>query len=184
VLSHTAARAFFSGGEASLPTLAGAMTGADPAPRGLLAGAGALDESALARVVVQVCANGRQAECPTWHAYYELRFPDSALRQRVWLETRAVVAQGPGAARTLVERVGALLRGETPEFPNTKRVEAARLATVLYARHFVHAIPFPRAGLRRAWSRCEQGPTALACLDARRAAEPMLTSLEGAPRVR
>jgi hypothetical protein len=60
-------------------------------------------------------------------------------------------------------------------------VESARLATALYARHFVHAIPFPRAGVRRAWNACEQGPTALACLEAREAAERALTSLETAP---
>ncbi len=178
LLSHVAARAFYVGGDASFPTLAGETTAPDAKPRGLLARAGELAEEPLAYVVAQVCANGRSAECATWHAYYALRFPGSPQRERIFAETSAAIASSPAAASLLVDRLLAFLRGESPAFPGANRVESARLATALYARHFVHAIPFPRAGLRRAWNACEQGPTALACLEAREAAERTLTSLD------
>jgi spermidine synthase len=177
LLSHTAARAFYSGREASFPTLAGATTASDPEPRGLLAGAHALDEARLAHAVAQVCASGRPAECATWHAFYALRFPESVRRERIYAETRAVIAASPAAARTVVERLKALYRGEVPAFPGSNRVDTARLATALFGRHFVHAIPFPRSSLRRAWSACGQGPQAIACLDARLASERALTSI-------
>jgi hypothetical protein len=179
LLSHLAARAFFVGGDAKLPTLAGAMTAPDSPPRGLLASASGFDETTLARVVRHVCASSRPAECATWHAHWASRFPVSALRDLVWRETRAAVAPSPSAALTVVTRLVALYRRTPPEFPGTTRVAAARATTALFTRHYLHAIPFPRDGLRRAWNRCEQGASALGCLDARREAERELTSLSG-----
>ena len=181
ILSHMAARAFYAGGDASFPTLVGGTTAVDPRPRGLLANAATFDDATLSTVVRHVCTNGRRAECATWHAYWAIRFPDSLLRGSTWRETSAVIAQSPPAALGAVKRLETLYRGELPGFSSAGAVERARLVTDLYARHFVHAIPFPRAGLRRAWSSCEQGVFALACLDARREAERMLTSLDASP---
>jgi len=176
ILSHTAARAFFSGGEVELPTLAGRIEDAQPRARGLLAErAPQLDEAALRTITRHVCSSGRRAECATWHAYWEFRFPTSPQRGLTWRETRALLG---GGAEAIVARLAAFYRGETPAFPSRDAVQRARLATELYARYFVHAIPFPRAGLRRAWNRCEQGAQALACLEARRHANAQLTSLE------
>ena len=93
-----------------------------------------------------------------------------------------MVSQSPAAALGTIKRLEALYRGESPAFSSANAVERARFATELYARHFVHAIPFPRAGLRRAWGRCESGAAVLACLDARREAERRLTSLDASPR--
>jgi hypothetical protein len=44
----------------------------------------------------------------------------------------------------------------------------------------VHAIPFPRRGVERAWSECARRPNPLACIDARREAEAKLASLTAA----
>ena len=180
ILSHTAARAFFVGGNAELPTLAGGIDERDAPPRGLLADAASLDEATLARVVAHVCASDRPAECATWHAQYEYRFPDSPQREELWRSTSAALTQTPAAARGVIRHLAAFYRGEAPRNPGTKRVDAARYSSALYARHFVHAIPFPRAGLRRAFNACEQGPAALGCLDARREAQRLLTSLSSA----
>ncbi len=183
ILSHLAARAFFSGGEAHRPALVGAIDAPDPVPRGLLAPeAGVLDETKLSAITRHVCATGRKAECATWLAYWSHRFPDSSLREGTWRETRALFGANAESARSLIARLAGFYRGETPAFATPDRVQAARMTAALYATHFVHAIPFPRAGLRRAFSRCEQGVTALACLDAHRAANQLLTGMAPAPR--
>jgi len=179
ILSDTAARAFYSGGEVDLPTLPGRLADPDSRARGLLAErAPELDEAGLRAVTRHVCGNSRRSECATWHAYWEHRFPASPLRAATWSETRALFGANAHSAETLVARLAGLYRGEAPAFSNASAVQRARLATALYARHFLHAIPFPRAGLRRAWARCEQGVSALECLEARRRADALLTSLE------
>ncbi len=182
ILSDIAARAFYSGGDAQLPTLAGSIDSPDSPGRGLLAQDPApLGDDALRAITRHVCASARAAECATWHAYWVHRFPDSPLRDGVWRETRSLLGANSETARGLIGRLTGLFRGEAPVFAGTDAVQAARLTTRLYARHFVHAIPFPRAGLRSAWSRCEQGVSVLACLDARRLAEVQLTAVEAPP---
>ena len=176
ILSHLAARAFYAGGEAHLPARLGPIDAPDPLPRGLLAAeAATLDEAKLGIVTRHVCASARHAECATWHAYWAHRFPDSELREKIWRETRSLLGANPEATSILIVRLARLFRGEAPVFAGADPVQAARFTTTLYARHFVHAIPFPRAGLQSAWARCEQGVSVLACLDARRQADAQLS---------
>ena len=183
ILSHVAARAFYSGKEGYVATLAGSLDAPAARPRGLLAAAAAeMSDAQLDTVVRQLCFGGRPTECATWHAYWKHRFPGSALREATWRQTRAALGGNPTASEGLITRLSRFYADEAPGFPNTGAVESARLATLLYARHHQHAIPFPREGLRRAWSRCERGAQALACLDARREATRWLSSLEAAPR--
>ncbi|HEU4427971.1 MAG TPA: fused MFS/spermidine synthase [Myxococcota bacterium] len=182
ILSDTAARAFYSGGEVDLPTLAGRLSDPDARPRGLLAErAPELDEAGLRTITRHVCGNSRRTECATWHAYWEHRFPASSLRAATWRETQAMFGANPAGGPALVARLAAFYRGEPPPFGKVTPVQRARLATALFARHFVHAIPFPREGLRRAWAGCERGLNALDCLDARRHADAQLSSLEAPP---
>jgi spermidine synthase len=183
ILSDTAARAFYSGGDVELPTLAGRIADPDPHPRGLLAEqAPALDEAGLRTITRHVCTSSRRTECATWHAYWEHRFPASSLRAATWRETQAMFGGAAGGGEALVARLAAFYRGEPPGFGRgTAGVQRARLASALFARHFVHAIPFPREGLRRAWAGCERAVSALECLDARRQADLQLTALEPPP---
>jgi hypothetical protein len=178
LLASTAARAFFLGGSTDMRRLPGSLGGAEPPPRGLLAeGAPLLDEAALRTVTQHVCESRRPAECATWHAYWMQRWPASELRKQTWRETSNRVSASPEVGLALIERLAALYRGEVPKAPTSDPLARAQLATSLFGRHYVHAIPFPRRGVQRAWSECGRRPNPLACLDARRAAEAQLASL-------
>jgi spermidine synthase/MFS family permease len=177
ILSDRAARAFFAGGEGRAPSFAPSIDGPRVPAFGLVAAeVRDADEGTLQEITRQICSSGRPLECATWHAHWEQRFPGSEARARLWQQTRAVIAANRDAAALQVTRLTALYRGEAPRFANVGPVESARLATELYARHFVYAIPFPAEGLRHAFSRCERGVAALACLDARREAERQLAA--------
>jgi hypothetical protein len=177
LLATIAARAFFSGGTIAFPRLP-SFRGGEPPARGLLAeSAPLLDEAALRTVTRHVCESHRPAECATWHAYWMQRWPASELREQTWRETSNRVSASPEVGRALVERLAALYRGEVPSAPTGDSLARAQLATSLFGRHYVHAIPFPRRGVQRAWSECGRRPNPLACVDARREAEAKLGSL-------
>ncbi len=181
ILSDSAARAFFVGGEGTFPSFPGGIDTPDPTPRGLLAAeVPSLGEPGLREITNHVCRSGRAAECGTWHAYWSHRFPDSLMREGLWRQTRRLLGTQQ-ASEAQVARLAAFYAGDAPAFPGVRAADAARLTAALYARHFVQAIPFPRTGLRRAFSRCEQGAAALACLDARAEAGRVLTGAERIP---
>jgi spermidine synthase len=178
LLATIAARAFFSGGTIAFPRQPGPLTGPEPPASGLLAeSAPLLDEAGLRTVTRHVCESRRPAECATWHAYWRERWPASELQEQTWRETSDRVSASPELGRALVERLAALYRGDVPLAPSGDPLARAQLATSLFGRHYVHAIPFPRRGLERAWRECARRPDPLVCSAARREAEAQLASL-------
>jgi spermidine synthase len=181
LLANAAAHAFFAGGGTEVARLPGSLDGAEPSPRGLLAeSVPTLDDAALRTITHHVCESMRPIECATWYAFWTQRSPSSKLRDQAWPETAVRLGGDSEASRRLIESLGALYRGEVPAAQTRDPMVRAQTATALFARYYVHSIPFPRGGVQRAWSECQVSHNPLACLDKRREAEARLTALSTA----
>ncbi len=184
ILSQHAARAFFSGRRIDLPRLPGGPDASDDRPQALLAQelAGApIPEQTLANVTRHVCENARVNECITWLARWRVDYPESKAAHIFDPRTVERMSQVEALAPPTIARVAELFRGNVP-FDRGAPNPLARAAsfTNLFSTFYVHAIPFDRALLRRAWSGCngaEQGSSS-SCVTARFQANQRLDRFE------
>jgi spermidine synthase len=151
-LNHAAARAFFVGGQGTLPltmTPEAARRGAANSLVGRLAARrdGRLSERQWTLLVEETCEY-RGAQCLTLEA------PNSPARERLL----ALIRQNPTLAKrtklALVEPLSQLY-GSGASVAAGDGLEAANLASSQFARYYHHSAPFDREVLADLWSRCE-----------------------------
>ena len=157
VLSYRAARAFFRGQGASMPSLVSPehqSVSRRNSLLGRLAGNGdRIPEDILEDAARETC-RFRVLECATLFARWEHDYPDSKRRDSAMIELRrehsnaktALTKQKVVAARMLYD-------GKVP----AKLVESpqqARSLTERYLTFYHHAVPFDRRVVEAAWRRC------------------------------
>jgi len=180
-LGYRAARAFFAGQEAPLPSTAQAVVAARGARNSLVRRYIAwrrnrLPEAARERIVRETCTH-QGAACVALLAHWIHEVPHSALRDHL---VRAIRTHPIISKRTPLELVEPLVRlyGDTGTGPVS--VEEALRANELFARYYHHAVPFSRAALEAIWQRCASDPAQREhCLAARARAERNLASPAG-----
>ncbi len=179
LLSHHAARAFFSGNSATLPRIAKPKK--KVAVTSLLASlfpVADFDDARFAEITEHVCAMHSHVECAGWFGRWIAGFPkspaQSALLDRFREDSR------PYLASKALASLAALHRGELPaSMEGTDPQQRAEAITRMFARYYVHAIPFEPRIVGRAWSACSAsggGRAAIPCSQRRRALEPLLSS--------
>jgi len=170
-LAHAAARAFFRGGRAELPS--GALV-----ERRLLEGAllqrhrearpEVLDETSERRALVEeMCSTERGGLCATGLAWWKAAEPGSG--QWETFMRRALPSEAEPAARaraTLAELRRFYGDGEADAGPLTPE-EAKRVAAI-YRRHHTAALPYQEGAWDALWERCRSADGA--CAAARREA--------------
>jgi SAM-dependent methyltransferase len=178
-LGYRAARAFFAGQEAPLPSSAQATAAAGGARSSLVRRYVAwrgnrLPESARERIVRETCTH-QGAACVALLAHWTHEIPQSALRDRLVLSIRRHPIASKKTPLELVEPLS-LLYGNSGTGPVS--VEEALRASELFAGYYHHAAPFSRQALAAIWRRCVSDPAQRErCLAARDQAELSL----GAP---
>jgi predicted membrane-bound spermidine synthase len=178
VLSHHAARAFFAGETVPFPRVPLPSNGKKPHPP-LFARAfdvASFGEEQYEEVATHVCELNGQAECATWVARWMDAFPQSEKRRALVARLTANGAWSEALNEHMQESLAALYRGELPPALKGNPLQAAETVTNLYARLFVHAIPFPRKSLDRAWNDCGSSGLAIECQERRRVIRPRLDS--------
>jgi spermidine synthase len=184
ILSHQAARAFFSGLPVDLPKLTRPASEAMGRQASLLrryglGEDGRLSETVLAEATLETCRRARALECATLLAYWEYNWPGSPLRARVLARARA---EPNVSAHLAPDRLATLVALYEPGSQRPEgyraRLASARTATERYGRYYHHAAPFEREALRAAWDGCEAalGPDP-PCRAGRRQAESALGPL-------
>ncbi len=182
ILSDSAARAFFAGGHAELPRMP-----SQPASHGTASGSLLLRELAgneaseevLEELTRHTCAMARPSECAVLFAYWTASHPDSPKVAEAALDLRSADYTGMSMsvlAPATIEALVELYRGHIVKSPDSPGlVRNAVTTSNLFASRFLHAFPFDRSALRRAWSACAANPgTVMACVTARRLAEEEL----------
>ncbi len=181
ILSHHAARAFFTGRRVELPRMSGGPDAGAERPRALLAREierAPLPEPVIAGIARHVCELQRSAECATWVAYWRHAFPASAAALAYDPRSQSTGGRSDLLAPAALGRIGQLLDGVVPVEPGVSDplTRASRLSN-LFSTYYVHAIPFDRALLRSAWGKCGGGG-AVACASARQRANRLLERFE------
>ncbi len=181
-LSNVAARAFFSGGDGSLPPTASLETARVGDRNSLLRryasrNGGSLGDGDRARVVEQTCQQLPDA-CLTLLASWAHDDPDSPERRRI----EAAIRRHPVySQRTPLELVVPLSRlyGTAAGETGTDALGAAQRATEQFVTYYHHAAPFSRLALSDLWQRCQAEPALRPRCEADRAiAERLLGDLE------
>lgn len=156
ILSHRAARAFFTRATARLPVLLRPEAAALGRDRSLLRrfaerSGGSLDETAWAEVTREICAD-RFEECATLLAAWSAQRPGSAARDEVMAGIAAKDPDRDRGVRKILRELVLLYTGPSAGEP----VALAQVldATALYRRYSLHAMPFPRSALDALWSQC------------------------------
>jgi spermidine synthase len=164
-LSHQAAIAFFSGGNAALPYLP-PEPGAD-APPALLAQLweqrGPESEETRGRVARHVCAS-RPVECAVFLARWQHDEPDSALLHELVEAERA----RPPNRDHLDPRNLEILASLFGDGPGRLGADGAQRVTDLFLRYYLPAEPFRLEALRSAWQGCADPDCARRWLEAQR----------------
>ncbi len=182
VLSHWAARAFFTGAMGRLPVTAGPGPAEVGMRNSLLrrhaaAQGGQLSEPERISVVGETCRHAASS-CAALLARWIVETPESPERRQL----RNELARNPNIAQRLrlndVERL-LWLYDSAPEAPDVKLSPANVLrASELYAELYHHAAPFSRRALAKLWQRCESDPMQpQACALARENVEQALGDL-------
>ena len=159
LLGARAARAFFGGGVAQLPSTHGADAARIGAERSLLRrlalrSDGRLSDAARESAVREVCRY-RSIPCAAWLAAWRAEDPRSAALASVMASGKALSALSPALAPKS-QAILAQLLGTTP-FPPSVSLDDARFASMAYARYYTHAEPIPPGPLLEAWARCSDG---------------------------
>jgi len=148
-LSHQAARAFFTGGYATLPFLPG--DGADATPsllQQLREKRGPDDEATRERIVRQVCAS-RPRECATLLARWRYDEPGSPLLAEILGQQRQL-ATGDDLSDPKLSVLASLF-GEGPRHLDPHGIEKA---TNLFLDYYYNAEPFRIEALTSSWKSC------------------------------
>jgi spermidine synthase len=180
VLSYRAARAFFLGRRAWLPSLA------SPAQRQLslrnsllhryAAGGDVLPERVLDAATHELCRFRRTEECATLFARWQLDRPGSPRLERALIKARRTnrasrQALAPGALRKL----RMLYEGKVPDVEERALVRQAEQLTKTFLLHYHHAAPFDRRTIEAAWRRCRGDD----CEERQREAWARMSNLDG-----
>jgi hypothetical protein len=176
VLSHRAARAFFVGKPARMPSFvtpeaerAAARTSV--LQRYLARFGGRVPEKVREQVSFELCRT-RRLECSALFARWLSEDPGSV---------EPLLAQIPGPLRPprgLLWKLAAFYQGARPIGAGTQSVEDAQKATRMYVDFYYHGTPFARASLARAWRECRR-PDAESCAAGRAEAEREIGGLDG-----
>jgi hypothetical protein len=169
ILSHRAARAFFLGRQAWLPPFASEaherVASRNSLLRRFAKSRGSLPEDVLEIAARETCRFSRQSECATFFARWGFDYPGSPLRRSTLTDVRST---GKGRINPYLTR--AHLAGLQVLFGGGGR-GASRMRpeqmTDRFLRHYHHPVPFNRAVLEAAWSRCRGDK----CEERRRLAE-------------
>lgn len=159
ILSDRAARAFFRGGEASLPATnrsEAARVGARNSLAGqVLAGLdGEARTDALADMVRMSCEN-RDPRCLTLIAHWRHEDPGSPRLAHVLRRLRRDEAVSATLSEGNLAYVGQLFEaGGIADVPPT--YDTARIVLGLFTNFYHHALPFEPRALRAAWERCSR----------------------------
>jgi spermidine synthase len=158
-LGYRAARAFFAGQEASLPSTAQPAAVARGARSSLVRRYIAwrrnrLPEAARERIVRETCTH-QGAACVALLAQWTHEVPHSALRDRLVLAMRRHPIISKRTPLELVEPLSHLF-ADTGTGPVS--IEEAIRASELFARHYHHAAPFSGEALAAIWRRCISDP--------------------------
>jgi len=182
ILSDHAARAFFVGGQASLPRMPSEPARQAAASGSLLRreiGGEEASEEVMEELTRHACAMARPYECATLLARWTASHPDSPRLAQATRDLRSVDYTGGGAVvlpAATIEALVALYQGRSltaTESPGP--VNNALSTSNVYSSFFYHAFPFDRAAVVQAWSKCVADPrTVIPCSAARRKAEQEL----------
>jgi proteasome lid subunit RPN8/RPN11 len=156
ILSHRAARAFFVGRRARLPSSAGLEAARLGAERSLLrrylAQRGEPLSAQERQTLVRHVCSERTEECVALLARWRHEERDSAELAQALEAARKGRLEGLGW--DLVDRVATFYEPR-PDLPaETRSLEYARSATGTFERYYHHAFPFRRESLRTLWMRC------------------------------
>jgi len=178
-LAHAAARAFFRGQRAALPS--GAFVDDRLVRRSLLeryreAHPEGLDEASERRALVEeMCSSERGALCASGLAWWQA--VDPASEERAALErrarpSRAEEAERAGATLSILRRFYGDGDGEADAGPLTPA--QARRAAAIYRSHYTAALPYRSGAWEALWRRCRDGDGVCdaARREARAAGEP------------
>jgi predicted membrane-bound spermidine synthase len=181
ILSYQAARAFFRGGVATLPSFVDPESAAVGTRNSLLRrhaanAEGRLPEAALADAVVEYCRYNRIEECAAFLARWSRDYPDSPRLTAALYDARQEVREPELLSERNLALVARLYGGANGAAPGASRplVRAGR-STQRFLRYYHHAVPFDRRVLAEAWSECR---TEL-CEEKRLEAEQQLGPLDG-----
>ncbi|MCP3983752.1 MAG: hypothetical protein GY723_05150 [bacterium] len=157
ILSDQAARAFFRGREASLPSftsLGSARLGAGRSllRRNLPPAGGPAREAALAEASAHAVEMVRPLEAAALLSAWSHEYPDSAAAGQ------AVARYGPslekqGKVEGLLDKLRTL-HGDPASASSGNSLARARETTLLFERYYHHAVPFSRHALEIAWRSC------------------------------
>ncbi len=156
LLSHRAARAFFVGQQADLPSGASPRAAEIGSRNSLLraweARHGPVSEPLRARIAREVCS-ARGPQCATLLAVWMHEDPDSEALQQVIAEARADSGVAPHVQPGMLQRLVDLYA--VPDAKGgTLPPAVATARSQLFALYYHHAFPFPRETLRHTWRRC------------------------------
>jgi len=159
-LSHTAARGFFVGESAAMPSFVTPESVSVATQNSLLrrfVGRDLYSDRVLGSVANQACKNHRNDVCSSAIAVWKLHHPVSEKRDA--LLRRARQKQKMTRANALTDQqIGQLMRLYEPgaRFERlTRPLPRARLFSNLYLEHFYYPIPFERDALRSVWRECD-----------------------------
>jgi len=157
VLSDVAARAFFRGGRASLPSAAGLEPARVGAERSLLArylaGGGSDDEDFWDTLATESCEF--PPSCATVLARWQHEWPASErLRERIDQERRRGPEMSEELEASRLERLADLYGDGSDLTALPVSPAAVRETSELFARHFDPALPFRREALARLVASC------------------------------
>jgi predicted membrane-bound spermidine synthase len=176
ILSDRAARAFFRGRHAWLPPYLSAehqrVASRNSLLRRLNRGAEVLSEEILEAAARETCAYDRREECATLFTRWGLDYPSSDRREAVLAEARR---KSGGAQPQLnagsLRRLRSLYDGSVRPVGAKAALRQAERLTSRFVQYYHHAVPFDRAVVDAAWSRC----TAPECEERRRLASQRLS---------
>jgi hypothetical protein len=140
-------------------------------------GEGEASEDALEELTRHACAMARPIECATLLARWTVSFPDSTRRSEAARELRVSNYIGKGRSEELpspiIEELVELYRGHPLKASQSPGLLRNAVATSsIYSSYYLHAFPFDRQAVYRAWSLCAANlDKVIACTAARRQAE-------------
>jgi len=182
VLSQRAARAFFRGATASVPSTAQPDPAAVGAGNSLLRRyarlSGGLSDGTYQQVVEEAC-NHDPVQCPTFMAGWMRDVPSSPARDALLEQHRAEPLFAPHLRAPRLREL-ALLLGDGASLDEPVTPDRAKALTDLYVNYYQHAMPFSRELLARQWRVCQPAqPGDGSCASGLAAAEARVGPLRG-----
>ncbi len=158
-LSDVAARAFFQGGSARVPSVATGAAGRVAArnallPQWLARRAGEVDDDVRRSIVEQVCSS--RPECLSAVAWWRSQDPDSEdLAEFVDAVARLSTPAYREARLAALDRAGRLFRDPTAPLEEPISYDEAVAVTDLYESGYFAPLPYRRESLAAVWSHCD-----------------------------